>query len=53
MIDAHHVGGIDAWKRAADIAQGALRPVVTHLSPEIGVGHIRRVAGAIPCRHAA
>ncbi|MCH8817110.1 MAG: mandelate racemase/muconate lactonizing enzyme family protein [Chloroflexi bacterium] len=37
MIDAHHVGGIDAWKRAADIAAGAHRPVVTHLSPEIGV----------------
>ena len=37
MIDAHHVGGIDAWKRAADIAAGAFRPVVTHLSTEIAV----------------
>ncbi len=37
MIDAHHVGGIDAWKRAADIATSAFRPFVTHLSPEIAV----------------
>ena len=37
MIDAHHVGGIDAWKRAADIATSVFRPFVTHLSPEIAV----------------
>ena len=37
MIDAHHVGGIDAWKKAADIAIAAFRPFVTHLSPEIAV----------------
>ncbi len=44
MIDAHHVGGIDAWKKAAHIAAGAHRPVVTHLSPEIAV----HLSAAIP-----
>jgi L-alanine-DL-glutamate epimerase-like enolase superfamily enzyme len=37
MIDAHHVGGIDSWKKAAAICEGAMRSVVTHLSPEIAV----------------
>jgi L-alanine-DL-glutamate epimerase-like enolase superfamily enzyme len=45
MIDAHHVGGIDAWKRAADIAAGAFRPVVTHLSPEIAVHLAAGISG--------
>ncbi|MDA1257112.1 MAG: mandelate racemase/muconate lactonizing enzyme family protein [Chloroflexi bacterium] len=45
MIDAHHVGGIDAWKRAADMAGGALLPVVTHLSPEIAVHLAAGISG--------
>ncbi|MFW6195670.1 MAG: mandelate racemase/muconate lactonizing enzyme family protein [Chloroflexota bacterium] len=37
MIDAHHAGGIDAWRKAAAVCDAAMRPVVTHLSPEINV----------------
>jgi L-alanine-DL-glutamate epimerase-like enolase superfamily enzyme len=37
MIDAHHVGGIDAWRKAAIVLEVAHMPVATHLSPEIGV----------------
>lgn len=47
MIDAHHVGGISAWMRAAAICSGANLPVATHLSPEIGI----HLAAAAPnCR---
>ncbi len=37
MIDAHHVGGIDGFVKAAAVCDAAFRPVVTHLSPEIAV----------------
>lgn len=37
MIDAHHVGGVDAWIKAAHACEIAHLPVATHLSPEIGV----------------
>ena len=37
MIDAHHVGGIDGFVKAAAVCDAAYRPVVTHLSPEIAV----------------
>ena len=37
MIDAHHVGGILAWMRAAAACDVGQLPVATHLSPEIGV----------------
>ncbi|MFP6570837.1 MAG: mandelate racemase/muconate lactonizing enzyme family protein [Dehalococcoidia bacterium] len=37
MIDAHHVGGIDGFIKAAAVCDAAYRPVVTHLSPEIAV----------------
>ncbi len=37
MIDAHHVGGILAWMRAAAACEVGHLPVATHLSPEIGV----------------
>ncbi len=47
MIDAHHVGGIIAWMRAAAVCEVAHLPVATHLSPEIGV----HLAAAAPnCR---
>ncbi|MCP5025037.1 MAG: mandelate racemase/muconate lactonizing enzyme family protein [Actinomycetia bacterium] len=37
MIDAHHVGGVDPWIKAAHACELAHLPVATHLSPEIGV----------------
>lgn len=37
MIDAHHVGGIDGFIKAAAVCDAAYRPVVTHLSPEVAV----------------
>jgi len=37
MIDAHHVGGMQAWLEAASVCNLAHIPVATHLSPEIGV----------------
>jgi L-alanine-DL-glutamate epimerase-like enolase superfamily enzyme len=37
MIDAHHVGGIDPWMKAAAVCELGNKPVATHLSPEIAV----------------
>ncbi len=47
MIDAHHLGGLRPWMRAAASCEVAHLPVATHLSPEIGV-HL--AAAASNCR---
>ncbi len=43
MIDAHHVGGLEPWLKAAAVCEVANLPVATHLSPELGV-HLGAVA---------